>query len=347
MAEPDEETAGRHPNRVRLAIKLTIVVLAVLLATAVTAIYLASERLGDQIRRYPGVFSGLDDSARPAPTAAMNLLLVGSDSLATQPTTGTEATRPGFVPGAQRSDVIMLVHIDAGYHKATVVSLPRDSWVNVPGHGMAKINASYSIGGPTLLVRTVEGLTGLRVDHFAVIDFAGFEALTDAVGGIDVTIDRTTTFGTLVLHAGPNHLDGTQALGYVRQREGLPGGDLDRVERHQNALRALLRKAVANGSFSDPVRAYRFLDVLTRWITVDETMTNGELRSLGWQLRGLRPGAVTFLTAPVSGLGREGTQSVVYLDPGRDAQLWRYAGADDVEGYLRAHPGSALGNSTP
>ncbi|WP_166459681.1 LCP family protein [Amycolatopsis pithecellobii] len=349
---PEQSTAANseemvpHRHRLRSVVKVAAGLLIVLAVIAATGIYLTTEHLAGQIRRLPGVFSGMSDADRPPPTAALNILLVGSDSLADEPTTGTAATASGQEPGGQRSDVIMVLHVAADHRGATVVSLPRDSWVDVPGRGKTKINASYSFGGPPLLVRTVEGLTGQRIDHFAVIDFAGFQALTDAVGGIDVTVDTTTTFGAEVLHAGPNHLNGTEALGYVRQRKGLPAGDLDRVQRHQNALRALLRKAAANGFLATPVQTYRFLDELTQWVTVDDTMATSSLWSLGWKSRDLSANAITFLTAPVSGLGREGTQSVVYLDQDRNTELWRRIAADDIDGYLRAHPGTALGDST-
>lgn len=336
------EAGPRARRRVPLALKIVAGALGGLLVLSIGGFYLVTDHLAGQVHRYPGVFTGLDEATRPPATAALNVLLIGSDSLADEPTTGTEAAAPEYQPGAQRSDAIMLVHIDASRHEAAVISFPRDSWVNVPGHGDAKINASFSYGGPTLLVRTVEGLTGLRIGHFAVIDFAGFQALTDAVGGIDVTVDETTTFGAQILHAGRNHLDGAEALGYVRQREDLPGGDLGRVRRHQSALRALLAKGTA-----DPLQTYRFLDELTRWITVDETMTNAELHTLTWQLRDLSPNSATFLTIPVAGLGREGEQSVVYPDSGRCAELWRFVRDDDIAGYVRAHPGIALGRSTP
>src|SRR5438067_1666224 len=293
-----EHRAAPSRRRLVLVLRIVAVVLGAALIVIAATVYFTTEHLAGQVHRYPSVFSGMDDAARPPATPALNLLLVGSYSLSGKPTTGSEAAAPDFIFGAQRSDVVMLMHIDSDHRKATVVSFPRDSWVDVPGYGKAKINAGYSYGGPALLVRTVEGLTGLRINHFAVIDFAGFRAMTDAVGGIDVTVESTTNFGSLALHAGQNHLDGTEALGYVRQREGLPGGDLDRVQRHQSALRALLRKGK-----SDPLVAYRFLDELTRWVTVDETMTNDELQSLAWRLGDLRLSAVTFLTAPVSGLG--------------------------------------------
>lgn len=344
QSDPD---APRRRRRAMLALKSLVGMLVAILGLTAAAAYVVTERLAGQVERYPSVFAGIDEADRPPATDGLTFLLVGSDSLAGEPTTGRDATAPGDVRGGQRSDMIMLLRIDVGYTRATVVSIPRDSWVEVPGHGMAKVNASYASGGPPLLVRTVEGLTGIRVEHFAVIDFVGFQALTDSVGGIDVNVAAPTTFGTLSLHAGRNHLDGAQALGYVRQRTGLPRGDLDRVQRHQNALRALLVKVTAGGLLSDPVRTLGFLDELSRWITVDDSLTNGELRTLGWELRNLRLGGVTFLTVPVAGLGREGDQSVVHLDSARGAQLWRHVADGNISAYLRMYPGAKLGGTTP
>ena len=343
-ADPD---APRRRRRTKLTLKILVGMLVAILGLTTAAAYVVTEHLAGQVQRYPGVFAGMDEADRPPATDALTFLLVGSDSLTGEPTTGRDATTRGDVHGGQRSDMIMLLRIDVGFTSATVVSIPRDSWVEVPGHGMAKVNASYAFGGPPLLVRTVERLTDIRVQHFAVIDFVGFQALTDSVGGIDVNVAAPTTFGTLTLRAGRNHLDGAQALGYVRQRTGLPRGDLDRVQRHQNALRALLVKVTDGGLLTDPLRALGFLDELTRWITVDDSLTNGELRTLGWELRNLRHGGITFLTVPVADLGREGDQSVVHLDSTRSAQLWRHMADGNISAYLRMYPGTELGGTTP
>ncbi len=330
-----------------------VVCLLVATVSVVTAgAYFGTEHLADKVRRSPGVFSGVPEQARPpdtvAETEALSILLVGSDTRAGMPSTGTDAGSTGDISGRGRSDVIMLVRIDKEFAHATVVSFPRDSWVAVPGHGMAKVNASFAYGGPSLLVRTIEGITGARIDHFMVIDFAGFKSLTDAVGGIDVNVTERTTFESMVFHAGMNHLNGEQALGYVRQRKGLPHGDLDRVRRHQSAIRALFAK-VADDEF-DSTRAYGFALELTRWITVDDTLTNDQLRTLAMRLPGLGGGDITFLTAPVAGLGREGGQSVVYLDAARCGRLWpALVSTDmktDIKTYVRTDPGSMLGHTT-
>lgn len=151
----------------------------------------------------------------------MTFLLVGTDSRSAASTTGEDATGPSFVPGAQRSDVVMLAQVSADRQSARVVSIPRDSWVEIPGRGRGKVNAAYSWGGAALLVATVEKLTGVRVDHFAVIDFAGFRSVVDAVGGVDVGVAARTASAGVTSQAGVNHLDGDAALVYVRQRHEL------------------------------------------------------------------------------------------------------------------------------
>jgi len=144
-----------------------------------------------------------------------------------------------------------------------------------------------------------------------VIDFAGFQSMVDSVGGIDVGIAAATSNQGVDFRRGVNHLNSAQALAYVRQRYGLPNGDLDRAHRQQNALRALLAKAASSGTLSDPIALYDLLDATSRSVGVDDTLSNDSLRSLAFGLRGLRPSAITFLNAPVAGLGREGAQSVV------------------------------------
>ena len=215
--------------------------LLLLLLAAAADCAMWSARSGD-VERIDGVFDGLPDGRTDRPRAranAVNILLMGTDRRSDVGTTGLGAAAPPWVPGAQRTDTLMLVHIDGSRRAATVVSFPRDAWVHVPGHGMAKINAAYSYGGPSLAVATVEALTDVRIDHLAVVDWEGFREMTDAVGGVTVTVPRDRP------RLGPRHhldgrsapLDGQQALDYVGQRYGLPGGDLDRIRRQQDFLR--------------------------------------------------------------------------------------------------------------
>jgi LCP family protein required for cell wall assembly len=331
----------RSGRRVLAGIVVTVLLLIGLTAGTLFAL---TESLGNNVARVPGVFGNLDAAARPADSPALTFLLVGSDSRATAPTTGKGAAADA---GSERSDVLMLARIDPARTGASVVSIPRDSWVDIPGHGQNKINAAYAFGGPPLLIGTVEQLTGVRVDHFAVIDFAGFQSMVDAVGGIDVRVADSTENEGVRFRQGVNHLDGAQALAYVRQRHDLPRGDIDRAQRQQNALRALLDKAASGGMLTDPVQLYRLLDAVSRSVSVDDSLSNGGIRELGIEMRGLRASGLTFVGAPVRGLGREGDQSVVYLDEPRSTELWNALRTDGVAAYTQRNPADTLGETPP
>ena len=344
LRDGTEPPGGSSPRRAGAwGAKQVLVALLVLVLLGSAGVVLVAQKLGDQVGRYPSVFGGLDATARPAAGDGETFLLMGTDTRSPVGTTGSDAAAPDFVFGAQRSDAIMLATVAGDGRSASVVSIPRDSWVPIPGRGMNKINAAYAFGGPTLLVRTVEALTRVRVDHFAVVDFAGFAQMTDAVGGIDVVAPASAT-GRRVgsAAAAPRHLDGAEALAYVRQRYDLPGGDFDRVRRQQNALRALVRQSLSSGTLSSPTRAYGLVDTLTRHMGVDDSLSDIDLATFAFSLRGLRPGDVTFLTAPYMGTGTEGTQSVVYLDRVAADDLWFAVSTDRVGEWVAARPEAEL-----
>lgn len=350
--EPDDAPCGgpravKRPQRgraVRRVLVGLVVVCLLLVGAAALGIYGLTESIGNNVARVPNVFGDLDDDARPAVDDALTFLLVGGDLDSAQPTTGTDAT-PSVKTGAVRSDVLMLARVNAERTEVGVVSIPRDSWVDIPIHGRNKVNAAFALGGPPLLIQTVENLTQIRIDHYLVIDFAGFQAMVDAVGGIDVGIAEATSNHGVDFFQGVNHLDGGAALAYVRQRRGLPHGDLDRAQRQQNALRGLLAKAASSGMLSDPVRLYGLLDATSRSVSVDDTLSNGGLRQLAFDVRGLRPSNVTFLSAPVGALGQEGSQSVVYLDDNRGAELWAALRGGTTPQYASRYPADSLGSA--
>ncbi|MQA88027.1 MAG: LytR family transcriptional regulator [Streptosporangiales bacterium] len=296
-------------------------------------------RYDQNVTRASGAF-GEVPGAGPRPERlvadAENWLVVGSDARSEGATTGSDAGDKAFRPGAQRADTLMLVHLTAGRDKAYIVSFPRDSWVDVPGHDMAKINAALSYGGASLLVATFEQLTGIRVDHFAAIDFQGFQKMTDAVGGVDVRLSETVRDpkSDKVFRAGVNHLNGEEALAFVRQRYGLPGGDFDRIKRQQAVLRALMSKAVSAGTLANPVKLNGLLDAATEAVTVDETLSGNDLRGLAFGLRGMRTDDVTFLTVPVATTASRGAQSVVLLDEKRAKRLYEAVRRDKVQEYV-------------
>lgn len=329
LRESGRADGARSTRRlVRRAVASVLVAATVALLGAAAMFAIALDRYTAPIERIAGVFDGLPEESRPDPVttpyggeAPVTFLVLGSDSRA--------PAEPGALPTG-RTDVIMLVRITGDGEYVQTVSIPRDSWVAVPGYGMAKINAAYAWGGPTLLIQTVENLTGNRIDHFAILDFAGFEQVIDTLGGIDVTVAETTSSRGVTFTAGVNHLDGAQALIYARQRYGLPRGDLDRVARHQAVLRAVLTGMQAQDLLTDPGRTDALLLSLGGALQVDDELTDLGMVDLILGLAGIDAAGVTYLTAPVSGLGREGAQSVVYLDDERAPQLWAYLAADTL-----------------
>jgi LCP family protein required for cell wall assembly len=237
----------------------------------------------------------------------------------------------------------MLVHLPADRGRIYLVSFPRDAWVPIQGQGKAKLNAAFSFGGPPLLIATVERLTGVRVDHFAILDFEGFRSMTDALGGVDVHVTRTVWAPAqkVLWPAGTHHLDGARALDFVRQRHNLPGGDLGRIKRQQAFLKALAGQVVDRGTLVNPLKLNAFLEASTKAVSVDESLTISRLRSLAVQFRSVRAGDIVFVTAPVAGMGTEGRQSVLYLDRAKGQRLYRALRTDAVAGYL-AGAGSSV-----
>jgi LCP family protein required for cell wall assembly len=338
--DPSLEPAGRPRaprRRLLLRVLVAAAAAAVLLVGAITGLFLERQRAYDRnIRRIPDAFPAESNRPARAPGRAQNWLLVGSDRRTDQATTGRDANEPLWRYGAQRADTIMMVHLPADHDRAYLVSFPRDAWVPIQDHRNAKLNAAFSFGGPPLLIAAIERLTGVRVDHFAILDFEGFKSMTDALGGVDVQVTRTVWAPAqkVLWPAGTHHLDGVRALDFVRQRHNLPGGDLGRIKRQQAFLKALARQAVDRGTLTNPLRLNAFLDAATKAVSADESLTTSTLRSLAVQFRSVRPGDLVFVTAPVAGMGTEGRQSVVYLDRAKGQPLYRALREDTIEGYL-------------
>jgi LCP family protein required for cell wall assembly len=349
-AQPTPPKRRGHGRRNVLLGFLTLI-LVLVLGTGAGAYYLNS-RLDKNVSRIPDAFAKVPASTRPTKVAVaagkaepIDILLGGSDLRSSDQTTGKDASASkAWEASGQRTDAIMLIHIAGDRKTIDVMSIPRDSWVSIPGHGKNKINAAYSFGGPSLYIQTIEQVTGVRIDHLAFIDWDGFKALTDAVGGIDLTFDKTvkgasgTTFGP-----GKVHLNGTQALDYVRERKSLPGGDFDRQKRQQNFLRAVMSKTLSQGTLSNPIRLTKALDAATNNLSVDDQFTTSQMRDLALSLRSIRSSNVTFLSVPNGGTGTEGGQSVVYLDTRRCALLFAAVKKDQMPAYLAEYGGDTLG----
>jgi LCP family protein required for cell wall assembly len=275
-------------------------------------------------------FADIDPTTRPSapavegPTAPVNILVLGSDSrISAGDPTAWEA-------GAQRTDAIMLVHLAADRKSAAAISIPRDSWVPIPGYGEAKINAAFSYGGPSLMIQTVENLTGVRIDHFAVTDFESFEALTDSLDGVEITVPDGN--GGSVRQ----EMNGEEALTFARERYALANGDFGRVQRQQAWMRAIVAKA--KNSMTEPLKMGRFLEAITSSVAVDEGLTMDRIQDLVMGAGDMATNDITFMTAPYSGTGRSADgQSIVVLDRATFDPLMKAVAKDEVPDFVAAN----------
>jgi len=237
-----------------------------------------------------------DDPERPAADASVegsfNYVLMGSDS------------RGDGDRG--RSDVLMLAHVPPTRDKVYIVSFPRDMWVQIPGRGQAKINAAYAYGGEALATRTLESLVGVRMDHAAKINFDGFMGLTTQLGGVTVNNKHASSVGEYSWPKGEVTIQGEEALTYVRQRYGLPNGDLDRAERQRAVVKAILMKMLTFDVLANPVKFNEVMGQLGQYFTVDEGLTNQVIFSTATSMRVNSGDDIVILQAPISGFGTSG-----------------------------------------
>jgi len=261
-----------------------------------------------------------DPARSPAAGDAQNILLVGSDA------------RAGL--SGARSDTIVLVHITSDRKKVYLVSFPRDLYVDVPGHGKDKVNAAFAYGGAPLLVQTLQGLVNVPIDHMAVIGFEGFKEMTDALGGIDVWAEEPSSNSDATIHVGYNHLDGKQALAFVRERMQLSEGDISRGRRQQAFVKALMLKALSRDTVTNPVRLAQLVDASTKYLTLDASFPIGDVRSQLFGLRDVGTHDVVFITAPFTGFGTSPAgASIDVVNTTRMAQLSRALRDDDMASY--------------
>ncbi|WP_121188041.1 LCP family protein [Nocardiopsis sp. Huas11] len=276
------------------------------------------------------VFAGLDEEDRPEnETGGLTFLVIGSDNRDEMNREDQNALSVGSTPG-QRSDTIMLVRLNHERDRVTVVGIPRDLWVDVPGEGEDKINAAYAYGGPQLTVRTVESVTGVRVDHYVEVDFSGFVDVVDALDGIEVCLPEPIEDpkAHLDMAAGTHQVDGTEALAFARTR-ATPRGDLDRIDRQQQVLAAMLDKAMSSETLSDPTRLTAFLDTSLSAVTVDEGLDTSTINQLAYQMRDLDLGAVAFTQVPIADMEH-------WTPRGDVALLWDEPAARDLFADIQA-----------
>lgn len=283
-------------------------------------------------------FSALTQG-RPPETVhgTQNILLVGTDL--------AHPESPTDVPGQARTDTLIFMHIPSRQDHAYLISLPRDLWVTVPqkatdpdcGSRRAKLNSAYSWGELPLLVRTVECFTSVRVNHVVQIDFGGFQQVVDALGGVEMPIERDI----VSIHPpyrefkqGMRHLNGAEALDYTRQRKQFPDGDFARMRHQQQLLKIMLEKAASTETLTNPVKFNNFVQAVARAVKVDK---NFKLLDMAIQFRGLRSDDLTFLTSPYASTDEIGGQSVVLSDTVKAGALYNAIAADRMAEWASAN----------
>lgn len=303
--EPPDAKGGRRWLR-WTALGVSVVVLA-----AAGTGWWFYRKLDSNIQTDTTAAHELDKYERDRPASvvhdAQNLLLIGSDSRA-----GNNSSYGRDDGGSQRSDTTILLHLAADRLSATAVSLPRDLMADIPACGrpqggetkpqFAQFNSAFEMGGAACTIRTVEKMTGIRIDHHMVVDFSGFKDMVDAVDGVEVCLKEPVDDrqAHLKLPAGRQLLRGEQALGFVRSRHGFgDGSDTQRMDRQQQFLGSLIKKVQSNGVLLNPTRLFPVLDAATRSITTDPGLnTLRDLYDLVRSVRGIPTENIRFLTVP-------------------------------------------------
>lgn len=286
---------------------------------------------------------------RPPYYGGENILLVGLDCDTSAPESDTLRAcekqekleldnLDSETPTGVRSDVLMVLHVSEDGQAAQIVSIPRDSYVEVDGHGKTKVNAAFSYGGPSLLGRTIEQNFGIHITHMAVVDFNGFRGITEALGGVPVYIPEDVTLGGIVAwEQGWHNLQGEDALGYVRTRYGLARGDFDRVQRHQNFLRSVLHKARDTSVVFNPFRLTNLVEEVTGHLALDSGFSDGKVFDLTVAGLNLGADAISYATVPYEGSATIDGASVVLLKEKEARDLFDAIAHDTFLSYLGDH----------
>ncbi|NEA47691.1 LCP family protein, partial [Streptomyces sp. SID10815] len=304
---------GAHPRGPRPApnwrrrIKWTaITVVTVVVVTSVATYFWADSKLHRDVD-----LSKVID--RPDSGDGTNYLIVGSDSRAGMSAEDKKKLHTGSAEG-KRTDSMMILHV--GGNGDTLISLPRDSNVEIPSYKGAesgktypatgrqtKLNAAYAEDGPTLLVRTVEYNTGLHIDHYVEIGFAGFANIVDAVGGVEMTIDKPfkDKWSGADFQAGKQKLNGQQALAFVRTRHAFAASDLQRTKNQQKFLSALAHEVATPSTVLNPFAFYPTMSAGLDSLVVDKDMSLWDLASMFWAMKGVSGGDGTSMNMPISG----------------------------------------------
>jgi LCP family protein required for cell wall assembly len=331
MADRWQRDGGYEPHRPPVRPKKKRRWWLRILVTLIVVLLLGSVGLWFYVDLSMNRVAALSDYAgRPAPGSGTNWLVVGSDSR--QGLTDAQAqqlhTGDSSAVSGGRTDTIMLIHLPDNSTKPTMVSLLRDSWVTIPGHGKNKINAAYAFGGAPLLVQTVEQATGLRIDHYAEIGLGGFASVVDDIGGVTMCLPQAVndSYAGINLPAGCQNLDGANALGYVRSRHAFATSDFARTQHQREFVGALADKATGPGVLLNPFDSIPMILDLPGALTVDNGDHLQSLVGLGYAMRGISSDGVVTTAVPISG----STNCSLLWDPDKSKELFGALNSDQA-----------------
>jgi LCP family protein required for cell wall assembly len=323
---------GRRRRGRRIALICTASVVTVVVAVAVGG-YATVNHVAGKIDRIP--VAELDAANQPVmPTAtakSMTILLTGSNLVPPQ-RGGNGALHSSTAP-EDPSGLISLIHINANLKAGAVVSIPGNAEVAIPGHGKSELENALKLGGPSLLIRTVEQLTDVRIDHYSVVSFSGLISALGPLGGVNVEVPATTSSNGVVFHKGVNHLTTSNVLDYLRQSSLSEEG---RVLRQQALLRAIVQKFASEDLLTNPLKDLSLLDAFTGALSVDSNFSNRGLETLAGQLHLLRAGSGTYVTAPVFAAAANSTP--VQLNAAISGKLWQAIRHDAVAAFAKQYP---------
>jgi LCP family protein required for cell wall assembly len=321
----------KSPRAIRY---LTITSVVIVALSAVS--WLGFGLITNSIKRVDA-FAGIEE--RPEkPTSAVNYLIVGSDSREGLTREEQRRLRTGStkVAAGKRSDTMLMVHISKNRDRAAIISIPRDSYALIPswtdstgdvrGETYSKINSAFAWGGAPLLIKTLESMSNVRIDHYIEVDFTGFVRIVDALGGVEICTPRAINDpkSHLTLSAGRHQLDGIDSLKYVRARSFDGTSDLGRMKRQQQFVSTILREVTSAGVLLNPVTMTRLLNSAFDSVITDEGLDRNDLLTLGKQLRNLSAKNVNTLTVPLKyyNYNKNGVTAAVLWDPELSADLF-------------------------
>lgn len=330
MDNDEQPTPRRRKKRRKGLMALGIAGTLVLVAVIAVGAYFANlaHNFDSGTKKYENAMPSNDDG-RPAETGSYNVLLLGSDS--------RQGEADANQVSGERADTIMLLHVPADGGQAYIISIMRDTWVDIPGHGQAKINSALDQGGISLEVRTIENLLNTRIDNVVGVNFEGFRDLTNALGGVtvDVPVGFTNDHGE-TFEKGPQKMNGDRALTFVRERYSFADGDYQRVRDQRAYMRGVIKEIGDPQTLTNPAKVNDLVKKFSPYMQVDDSMTSSQAAKIAMKMgpNGLKN--MKMMTLPNSGTGwSDDGQSIVNLDQAAVDNLGKAMKDGTMEDYAK------------